>query len=340
MFYKLRSLAAVGLFSFMAASLFPQTTKELPFETLISGTLADGEEQWFSIRAPQAGIVVVETLGSTDTCLEAYNDSNILIGANDDWEGDRNARLEIFAEAGMVLLFKLTEYAGIGGAYQIHAGFTAFSVSELQFGTWLPGTLREGEVQWFSIRPPQAGVVVVETSGNMDTYLEIFSSTGPLIGEDDDSGEGYNARLELFAEAGKIYIFRLSEFDDKGGSYQIRASQQSIPEEFVKNTERSQAVPIKLGEALPVFLLAPSESRWFSYDVTREGTTFIVQTRGNMDTTLALYDAQGRLLMDDDDSGEDGNALISGRLGAGTVFIEVKEYSGMTGYCTIHAETR
>ena len=59
-----------------------------------------------------------------------------------------------------------------------------------------------------------------------------------------------------------------------------------------------------------------------------------------MDTLLCLYDSRGNLIKEDDDSGEGANALISERLGSGTVYIEVKEYEGNTGRCTLHAETR
>jgi len=136
-----------------------------------------------------------------------------------------------------------------------------------------------------------------------------------------------------------MYRIKASVYDE-GGPYRIRASIESLPPETEWNTERSRAVTIKLGEAIPVFLRSPSESRWYRYDISRAGTQFVVQTRGNMDTTLALYDAQGKLIEEDDDSGDGTNALLSVRLNSGTVYIEVKEYNDGVGRCTLHAETR
>jgi len=107
---------------------------------------------------------------------------------------------------------------------------------------------------------------------------------------------------------------------------------------------RERAVTVRLGEAIPVFFHTKNESRWYRYDATRDGTVFVVQTRGNMDTTLLLYDDRGNLIDEDYYSGDyPGNSLIHIRLNAGTYFIEVRTYSngaGTTGRCTLHAETR
>ena len=213
---------------------------------------------------------------------------------------------------------------------------------ELRFDTWVPGKLREGEEQWFSVRPAGAGFVVVETSGDTDTYLEAYDASRNLIDENDDaSDDDYNARLEIFAEAGKTYLFKLRGYDeDESGPYSIRASFEPVPPDTERNTDRSRAVPIKLGEPFLVFFRSPSESRWYRYDISRSETLFVVQTRGNLDTILALYDVQGNLIEEDDDSGEDYNALISARVASGTVYIEVKEYDEKLGRCTLHAEIR
>jgi hypothetical protein len=211
---------------------------------------------------------------------------------------------------------------------------------ELRAGTWVPGNISNGEEKWFSFRPSGAGIVVVETTGNLDTCLEVYDASRNILGEDDDGGEEYNARLETFVEAGKTYLFKLYCYDeDESGPYRIRASFESIPADTERNTERSRAVPIKLGEAMPVFFRSSSESRWYRYELTRAGT-LIVQTRGSLDTLMFLYDAQGNMIDEDDDEGDDYNALISVRLNSGTVYIEIKEYDGLRGRCTLHAEIR
>jgi catechol 2,3-dioxygenase-like lactoylglutathione lyase family enzyme len=214
------------------------------------------------------------------------------------------------------------------------------SSRELRFGTWVSGTLTEGEEKWLNLRPPGPGFVIVETSGNIDTYLEIYDATGNIIAEDDDGGEDLNARVEIFVEAGQAYRTKVSLFGDKGGPYRIRAIYEPLLPDMERNTERARAIPLKLGETIPVYLRVPYESRWYQYEITQAGASFIVQTRGKMDTILSLYDAQGNLIKEDDDSGENFNAYLSERIGPGTVYIEVKEYEGQTGRCTLYTEIR
>ena len=340
MFTTIRGLAvAAVLFLFASEGLFSQTPGEMRLDYWYSGTLHEEEEQWFSIRPNENGIVVVETSGNTDTYLEAYDAYRTLIAKDDDGGEAFNARLSIPVEAGKTYLFKLKGFdENDSGAYQIRASFG--TIRELRLGTWVYGTLREDEFQWFSIQSSGTGYIIVETAGNSDTYLEAHDISGSMIAEDDDSGEDYNARLEIFTETGKTYRIRLSHYEDGDAPYQIRAGFEPLPPDLERNTERSRAVPIRLGEPNMVYLRTSSESRWYRYDAARPGTMIVVQTRGKLDTILALYDAQGKLIEEDDDSGEGGNALISERIDAGTVYIEVREYDGQIGRCTLHAEIR
>jgi hypothetical protein len=347
MVHKFRFLTAfAGLFLFIAGGLFAQTPRELRFGTAVPGHLSEGEEQWFSVRATEAGFVVVETTGITDTYLEAYDADRNLIDENDDGGEDNNARLEIFAEAGKNYLFKLRGYdEEEGGPYSIRASFEAISGErELRPGTWVSGNLGGGENHLYSFRPATAGAVVVETSGDLDTILRAYEASQGYIASDDDSGEDYNARLEVFVEAGKQYLFRVGSYygGRTGGPYSVRATFEAVPPDTERNTERSRAVPIKIGEAVQVFFRSTSESRWYRYDIPRLGSEFVVQTRGTMDTYMVLYNAQGDTIAEDDDSGEGFNAFISAvGLGyTGTVYIEVKPYSKRTGRCTLHAEIR
>ena len=331
------------LFFFISGGLYAQSPYDLRFGALTSGNLVRGGEQWYRIRSTEAGIVIVETSGSVDTCLEAYDDSENRIASDDDGGEDVNARLELFVGAGKSYLFKLTGYdSGESGPYRIWASFRPIpQAAELRFGTVVAGSITAGGDQWYSVRPSDAGFVVVETIGNTDTYLRVFDDSYRLIDENDDGDEDENARLELFAEAGKTYLFRVTGCASNiSGPYRILASFETVPPDTARNTERSRAVSIRLGESIPVIFYGASESRWFRYDVPRDNTVFVVQTRGRMDTLLFFYDARGNLITDDDDSGEGWNAFISQRLGAGTVYIEVKEIDGSAGRCTLHAETR
>jgi hypothetical protein len=169
--------------------------------------------------------------------------------------------------------------------------------------------------------------------------MEAYDSSDKLIAEDDDGGSNYNARIEMNVAANQTYTFKVKGYGGESGSYSIMATYEALPPDTERNTERSRAVALRLGEAVSVRLRASNESRWYSYNMPRTGT-FVVQTRGSMDTELFLYDSRGTLITEDDDSGENRNALISQTLNTGTYYIEVKGLSGRTGQCTLHTEIR
>jgi hypothetical protein len=336
-------LIVLGFVFLNAYFLQAQNAQELRVGSAVQGNMREGQEQWYSVRNTENSFLTVETSGSIDTYIEAYDSSRNLIAEDDDGGESSNARVDFFASAGTTYLFKVRGYdESISGPYRIWASNRPLPrPSELRFGALTSGTLAEGGEQWYSVRATSGGFVVAETFGDsFDTYLVAYDSSWKVIAENDDGGEDTNSRIELFVESGKTYIFKLIAYGGGSGPYQISASFEAIPPDTERNTERSRAVAARLGEAIPVFLRAQSESRWYRYDVARNGTTLVVQTRGNLDTYLTLYDARGNKIAEDDDGGENYNASISQRLNSGTVFIEAKELSGQMGRFTLHLETR
>jgi len=336
-------LVITGLFLLVSGGLYAQTPQDLNFGSSSSGNLRAGGEQWFRVRPTEVGFVTVEVSSDFDSYLEVYDASNNLIAENDDGADNLDAKLEVFCAAGSTYLFKLRGYSSSHtGAFRVWATFRPIPpATELRFGSSLTGNLTSGGEQWYIVRPSSAGFLTVETSGSIDTYLSAFDASNNLVVEDDDGGEDTNARLGIFCAAGAMYRIRLRGYSSSvSGSYRIWASFEDAPQDTARNTERSRAVSISLGEATQVYFQAASESRWYRYDIPRNGTQFVVQTRGDLDTRLYLYDARGNLITDDDDSGDGMNAMVSQRLDAGTVYIELREYYGRTGRCTLHAEIR
>jgi hypothetical protein len=209
---------------------------------------------------------------------------------------------------------------------------------ELSVGSWVPAHLYAGEEYWYSVRPTGTGFLTVETTGSVDTYLEAYDASRKLIDEDDDGGDGSNAKLDLYVESDRTYLFMLRGYDeDETGPYSIRALFEVTPADE-GNTQRSKAVPLKHDDSIPVLFRSSSESRWYKYDLSHQNNLLTIWTIGSADTCLKLYDTQGNLVAEDDDSGEDGNAMLSERLGSGTYYIEVTLYSSGTGRTTIQGE--
>ncbi|MDR0323416.1 MAG: hypothetical protein LBI12_03080 [Treponema sp.] len=331
-----------AIFFLAAGLLFAQNAQELRIGTSASGTLRSREDVWYSVRTTEAGLLAIETTGNVDTFLEIFDAQRNFIDEDDDGGDGVNARIELYSPAGRTYLIKLRGYgSGDTGPYQIRASTMSVSGStELRFGASPQSrNLSSGDNHWYSVRTTGAGLVTVENSGSVDTYMHAYDSSYKQIGTDDDGGEDYNAKIEIFAEANQTYFFRVRGYgSDNTGTYRVWASFETIPADE-RNTERSRAAALRLGEATSVFIRTAGESRWYSYNMARTGT-FVVQTRGSMDTVLYLYDSRGNMIIEDDDGGENLNALISQRLDSGTYYIEVKTYGDQTGRCTIHAEIR
>jgi len=220
----------------------------------------------------------------------------------------------------------------------IPACLFAQSPIELSIGNWVPGHLYNAQEYWFSVTPSGTGFLTVETTGGVDTYLEAFDTSRNLIAENDDGDNNSNAMLEIFVESGRTCLFKLRGFDEEAtGPYSIRALFEVAPPDD-GNTQRSAAVILKHDDSSKVLFRSASESRWYKYDLSHKLNLLIIRTIGSQDTYLKLYDSQGNLVAEDDDSGEGENAMFSKRLGPGTYYIEVTLYSSKTGRTTIQTE--
>jgi len=334
---------AFSLFLIVSGGLSAQqNAQELSLGTIITGNLSSRSEIWYRINVTVNCYLMVETLGTTDTYLEIYDSQRNLLFEDDDGGNDNNAKIEFLAASGSSYLVRLRGYnSSASGSFRILADHTPLpDIAALNAGSVLSGNLSAGQKQFYRIQTAGAGILTVETSSNIDTFLEVYDSQFRLIASDDDSGESSNARIELLTEANQVYYFLLRGYGSYStGPYRILTAFE--PMSISNNTSRSTAVTLNFSEAIPVFLTTAEQTRWFVFQITRTGIiTFTAWTGGNMDTWLNLYDNNGNLFEEDDDSGDNFNALISTRLNAGTYYLEVRGYGGGTGRCTLHAEIR
>jgi len=73
------------------------------------------------------------------------------------------------------------------------------------------------------------------------------------------------------------------------------------------------------------------------YQITVPTGKVTAYTTGSSDTIIYIYDSSARLITEDDDSGEDYNAMLSFHAVAGTYFIRI-EYAGDSGPYVLHIE--
>ena len=332
------------LFAFAAGGLFAQrnnNTQELRFGSRTNGNLNRDSEVWYSLSPAQNSFMVIDLNSDDfDAYIEVYDSDRNLIDEDDDGGGGTDSRVELYGARGSTYFVKVRSYnRREGGAFRILATYKAVPQSlELRFGNPRNANLGRGDEHWYSVRANEAGIIIVETTGDeVDTYLDAYDNSYKLISSNDDGGSGYNARITLIAEAGETFFFKLRGYDEtERGPYRILSTFEGIPED-PGNTERSRAISMNIGDTRSGFFHSYDEYRWFSFTVPRGGASVAVYTTGNLDTVMTLYDNR-RVVTDDDDSGEGFNALISERLSAGTYFVSVTTYGGEIGHFTISVE--
>jgi hypothetical protein len=203
-------------------------------------------------------------------------------------------------------------------------------------GAEISRSIHEDDEDWFSVSPEEDGYVIVTTSGQTDTYIELYTDFFNLIAENDDGPDDYNARVGFMAERGKTYIVLVRGYSgDEAGLYGIRAFFSGIPDKDIEpNDSMDDAFLISLDTPVQAFIVTDDEQDW--YRLVLSDGYFIAQTRGDIDTYLELYDTAGRKLAEDDDSNYDTNAKISLLLEAGTYYVKVSAYGTgeYTLYCT------
>jgi len=316
---KAQYLIVAGFLLFAAAGLSAQTVQELRLGSYIAAILREDDEHWYSVRVSEQCFVVVETSGDeVDTCLAVFDSSNNVIAEDDDGGEGVNARVEFYASPGMTYRLMATGYSSYDvGPYRIWASQKPLPrPTELRVGASHSGNLSEGGDFWYRVIPSGSGFLVVETSSDMDTYLEAYDTSYKLIAYDDDGGDINNARLELFMESGKTYLIKLKTYGDwDSGPYTIRASQLPPPSELRVGGSHSGNI-------------AEGRNIWYRITPSSSGL-IVIETSSELDTYLEAYDSSNNFIDYDDDGGSYSNARLELYVDAGkTYLIKLRAYSG------------
>jgi small nuclear ribonucleoprotein (snRNP)-like protein len=166
------------------------------------------------------------------------------------------------------------------------------------------------------------------TAGETDTFMELYQGDR-LIAQNDDA-EDYNARISFIPrrDGTDAYYLLVRGYDGTSiGEYRLCAETRTIRlDAYEPNNTRALATPIEAGKAQSGHTLSESDTEdWFSFTVETRGT-YIVGTSGGVDTFINLVDDNNRSIKEDDDSGEDYNALLILHLEPGNYYIRVMRY--------------
>lgn len=313
-----------------------------------------GDEDWFYIDIDQIStetstyLLSAYTQGGLDTYMELYSPSSSTssVVENDDGD-DGNARISyVITETGRWYINVRGYSTDETGDYSLVVSMEMrepgpgepdndmenASILEVD-GAELSRSADYGDdYDYFKIilnsSIPEDKALVLQTYSDLDLTMTFLDSYDTEVVSNDDSGQDGNPMIMLPAQHEGTWYVAVYPYDDENiGSYTIRAFLIDVEKDEYENDdsmESSSLIEVNGPEQIRTFMPA-NEEDWikFTADETKE---YMIKTTGPIDTKLTLYDRRGEYLYEDDDSGNDNNALISETLNEGIYYIQVTQY--------------
>lgn len=170
--------------------------------------------------------------------------------------------------------------------------------------------------------------VKVRSLGTTDTYGRLRDSSLAELAMDDNGGADDNFQIEMPLDAG-IYYVEVGGHED--GNYRVIASGDAdqtcscarAPEMIVDHGGTNEtATLLAIGPPSAGIIADGSDTDVFRIDLNG-GATLSLGTRGPSDTRGELLDGLGASLGSDDNTGPDGNFLITATIDPGVYYLEV-----------------
>ena len=323
---------------------------ELPFiqEGL---TLGDGDEDWFSFEVPDSEGETVMMLnaatgGMLDTYMELYapDDLNYIFSENDDFDGS-NAAIQIPLNKSGIWYLKVRMFSSEEeGEYSLNISLSeeVLGPGEPDEGQELASRLNVGATplekridysddrDWFRVdllRPLDTEEVLkVETLGNLDLMMEMIDEYGNNIMTDDDTGQDNNPMIMASGLEEGSYYFIVYGYSGETGPYEIMANVMVPVKDEFEDDNSMIAASVITADAVPQRrnFTPMGDEDWIQFEVQNQGR-YLIRTRGGLDTYMELYDGQGNMI-DENDDGDDWNAVIERYLETGMYYIKVYPY--------------
>lgn len=185
----------------------------------------EADSDYYSVTAPSDGTLHIYTRGDTDTigCLWQTQANSKYEGwlCDDDSGQGRNFLLQTEVDEDSEYLFRVEGYEQSTGVYELNvhlvthedvgdqfenAAYIASSTTNWAFQT--PGTLHNGDFDFYRVNLSSASSFAVETTGALNTRGSLFAESDLVnpIRESNSGGANQNFKVELDLESGTYYI--------------------------------------------------------------------------------------------------------------------------------------
>ena len=175
---------------------------------------------------------------------------------------------------------------------------------------------------WVFFEAVEGKTYVIETSGlrgGMDTIIFLHDEGGEQLAENDDGGsESQASRITWNAESSGALFVVIQDYygyevtPETGYTISVVEGVAYEADAYEPDDSQDQAGAIEVGSYQNHDLHDTGDQDWMCFEATA-GTNYVIETFNlgeNTDTYLALYDANGSQLAEDDDSGDEELASL------------------------------
>lgn len=311
-------------------SLEGATTVEINTTTNCALEAAD-DQDWlfFELTAPMR--VSVRTLGNVDTYGFLLTPDGTVLGSADDGGPGENFGVSGVLEPGSYFV-QVSSGSGSVGPYgfviEAEAIDTCGSIEQtvpLELNSARSCALEASDDEdWFFIDLPVAGVLTVNSTGDVDTTGQLLDETGTVLDSDDDAGADQNFLIERVSQAG-VYFIRVAGFSSATGSYELNVSFSS--DDSCGAADNPSA--IATDSLASCELEFGGDEDWFSVEITEPGNLTVV-SESTIDTVGLLFDSEGNQLAIDDDGNDNSDFRIEFEVRPGIYLVQVRGFSSGT----------
>lgn len=211
------------------------------------------------------------------------------------------------------------------------------TTGRLSAGGSVSGTVESAyDSDWFAITLSPSGSYTFTLNGSTlsDPVLELYDSSGNYLQSNDDFN-GLNSQIDYVPFAAGTYYLAARGFSTGTGTYTLSATGVSTPAAILDDyadTAATSGVAL-IGGAVSGTIEESFDNDWFSATLSAN-TSYTIALDGSSlnDPVLAVYDGNGVLLTEDDDSGPEGNSLVTFTpTTSGRYFLGARGFGSATG---------
>jgi hypothetical protein len=293
--------------------------------------LISEQDGWatLTVRAQEGGVHLVRTRGKIDAALHVFGRDGRCLGTSDD-VFELDAAVLFLLDEGETASIEVSLSTGARERPEKPATVLSFRrietpVIPVAAGGSARGVIAPGRAAIFSFTAPANGTARIKTEieGDLDTLLAIRDDQGLFVGFNDDrSKEDLSSIMLVPVVRGRRYVCLVSGVggDDKGEFSLEVAEVEPTPTD--DHPDRPAAPP---GSTVEITTkareIAGNWERLGDVDVVellfREAGLYRLEIQSELDSLMIVYDADGRPIRADDDSGKENNArlLVEARRG-------------------------